>query len=58
MGTMHVKNLSSLSDKAALALAADFYNYRDEAEEAMKELNVAIRKKGHSFTIFDIDEDK
>ena len=56
MGTIHVKNLSTLTDKAALALAADYYNRHDEAEQAMKELNVGIKKKGHTFTIFDVEE--
>lgn len=53
MGTIHIKNLSSISDKTALALAADYYNRLDEAEIAMRELKVGIKKKGHTFTIFD-----
>ena len=59
MGTMHVKNLSTLTDKAALLLAADYYNDRDSAEliDTMKELNVGIKKRGHTFTIFDIEEE-
>lgn len=58
MGTMHVKNLSTLSDKAALLLAADYYNdrYGDELLEAMKELKVGIKKRGHTFTIFEKEE--
>ena len=58
MGTLHVKNLSTLTDKAALMLAADFYNDRYGAEliEAMKELKVGIKKRGHTFTIFDKEE--
>ena len=58
MGTMHVKNLSTLTDKAALLLAADYYNdrYGDELLEAMKELKVGIKKRGHTFTIFDKEE--
>ena len=44
---MHVKNLSTLTDKAALLLAADYYNDRDGAEliKAMKDLNVGIKKE-------------
>lgn len=53
MGTIHIKNLSSISDKTALTLAADYYNRLDEAEIAMRELKVGIKKKGHTFTIFD-----
>ena len=58
MGTMHVKNLSTLTDKAALLLAADYYNDRDGVEllEAMKELKVGIKKRGHTFTILDKEE--
>lgn len=56
MGTIHVKNLSSLTDKAALVLVADYYNRHEEAETAMQELNVGIKKKGHTFTVFDIEE--
>lgn len=58
MGTIHVKNLSTLTDKAALMLAADYYNDRDGVEllEAMKELKVGIKKRGHTFTIFDKEE--
>lgn len=58
MGTMHVKNLSTLTDKAALLLAADYYNdrYGTELLEAMKELKVGIRKRGHTFTIFNKEE--
>ena len=58
MGTIHVKNLSTLTDKAALALAADYYNDRDDDEllKAMEELNVGIKKEGHTFTVFDKEE--
>ena len=58
MGTIHVKNLSTLTDKVALMLAADYYNdrYGDELLEAMKELKVGIKKRGHTFTIFDKEE--
>jgi hypothetical protein len=57
---MHVKNLSTLTDKAALLLAADYYNDRDNAEliKAMKDLNVGIKKRGHTFTIFDKEDEE
>ena len=57
---MHVKNLSTLTDKAALLLAADYYNDRDNAEliKAMKDLNVGIKKSGHTFTIFDNEDEE
>lgn len=39
-------------------LAADYYNDRYGAEllEAMKELKVGIKKRGHTFTIFNKEE--
>lgn len=58
MGTITVVNRSELTDKAALALAADYYNHRDDVEliEVMKSLRIKISKKGHKFVISDIEE--
>ena len=58
MGTITVVNRSGLTDKAALALAADYYNHRDDAEliEVINSLKVKIFKKGHKFVILDIEK--
>lgn len=58
-GTITVINRSGLTDRAALALASDYYNHRDDPElkETLKSLEVKIIKRGHKFTIFDIDNE-
>lgn len=57
MGTITVVNNSNLTDKAALALAADYWTDRSdkELEDTMKNLKVKIIKKGHKFTVLDTD---
>lgn len=57
MGTITVVNRSTLTDRAALALAADYYNDRENQQliDTMSSLKVKIVKKGHKFTILDAD---
>lgn len=55
MGTIIIKNLSTLTDKAAALIIAEYWNFRDEAEEDAEALGVKIIKKGHTFTVVDID---
>jgi len=58
MGTITIKNLSTLTDKAAALIAAEYWNYKSEAENEAELLGVKIIKKGHTFTIVGIDIDK
>ena len=46
------------NEAAKHALAADYYNHRDDAEliEVMNSLKVKIFKKGHKFVTLDIEK--
>ena len=56
MGTIIIKNLSTLTDKAAALIIAEYWNFRDEAEEDAEALGVKIIKKGHTFTVVDKED--
>lgn len=53
MGTMHIKNLSTYSDRFALLLVADYWNGNISEEEIELKHKIKIKKKGHTFTIID-----
>ena len=53
MGTITIKNMSTLSDKAAALIAAEYWNFKGEAEKEADTLGVKIIKKGHAFTVVD-----
>lgn len=55
MGTITIKNQSTLTDRVAALIAAEYWNDRDEAEKDAKVLGVQIIKKGHVFTVVDTD---
>lgn len=55
MGTITIKNMSTLSDKAAALIIAEYWNFKGEAEKEADTLGVKIIKKGHTFTVVDID---
>lgn len=57
MGTITVINHSTLTDRAALALTADYYNDRKNMQliDTMISLNIKIIKKGHKFIVVDIN---
>lgn len=59
MGTITVVNRSTVTDKAALALASDYYNDKDnvELQAFLERMNIKIVKKGHKFTILDVEEE-
>ena len=50
MGTIVIKNLSTIHDRAAVSLIADYWTGgTDESELDL--LGIKIIKKGHTFTI-------
>lgn len=55
MGTITIKNLSTLTDKAAALIAAEYWNYKSEVESEAEALGIKIIKRGHTFTIVDTD---
>lgn len=55
MGTITIKNMSTLSDKAAALIAAEYWNYKSKVENEAELLGVKIIKNGHTFTIVDTD---
>jgi len=55
MGTVTIKNLSTIEDRYAARLAIDYWIDQSEVEEAMQELKVDVQKKGHTFTVVDTD---
>ena len=55
MGTITIKNMSTLSDKAAALIAAEYWNYKSIVENEAELLGVKIIKNGHTFTIVDTD---
>lgn len=58
MGTIHIKNLSTLSDRAACALVGQYWIGELSLEEIEKSINVKIKKKGHTFTVLDKEKDR
>lgn len=55
MGTITIKNMSTLSDKAAALIAAEYWNNKSKVENEAELLGVKIIKNGHTFTIVDTD---
>ena len=55
MGTITIKNMSTLSDIAAALIAAEYWNYKSKVENEAELLGVKIIKNGHTFTIVDTD---
>ena len=53
MGTIAMKNMSTLSDKAEALIAAEYSTCRGDAEKEADTLGVKIIKKGHTFTVVD-----
>ena len=44
MGTITIKNMSTLSDKAAALIAAEYWNYKSKVENEAEWLGVKIIK--------------
>lgn len=57
MGTITIKNLSTLTDKAAALIVAEYWNYKSKVEKEAELLGIKIIKRGHTFTIVDIDKE-
>ena len=55
MGTITIKNLSTLTDKTAALIAAEYWNYKGEVESEAEALGIKIINRGHTFTIVDAD---
>lgn len=62
MGTIIIKNLSRFKDKFAVTLVSDYWNCKDSGVisgvmDFMKESGVEIKKKGHTFTVVDLEKE-
>lgn len=55
MGTIHIKNLSTLKDKAAARIAVDFWLGSISSKE-LNECGIKVIKKGHTLTVVDLGE--
>ena len=55
MGTITIKNQSTLTDRVAALIIAEYWNLKGEVESEAEALGVKIIKKGHTFTVVDID---
>lgn len=53
MGTIIIKNLSTLNDKVAARLAVDYWIGEDIAKEYCKEENFKVIRKGNTITVYD-----
>lgn len=53
MGTIIIKNLSTLSDKAAAQLAVDYWIGEDIAKSYVKAGKVKVIRKGNTITVYD-----
>lgn len=58
MGTIIIKNISSVSDKTALSLVCDFWESSVRTEELLDYYRVKIKKKGHTFTVVDNQDEE
>lgn len=55
MGTIHIKNLSTLKDRIAAQIAVDFW-FGLISSKKLNEGGIKVIKRGHTFTIMDLGE--